>query len=86
MIGLIGVVLSLGLVACIVSHYRMGARSWSERRSRPAPHDPQPYQHVLLPQVQSVSSCMATQLHDNSSSTHQPSPISEMTTYSELTS
>lgn len=53
-IGLIGVVLSLGLVACIVSHYRMGARSWSERRSRPAPHDPQPYQHVLLPQVQSA--------------------------------
>lgn len=47
-------VLSLGLVACIVSHYRMGARSWSERRSRPAPHDPQPYQHVLLPPVQSA--------------------------------
>lgn len=52
--GLFSSVLSLGLVACIVSHYRMGARSWSERRSRPAPHDPQPYQHVLLPPVQSV--------------------------------
>ncbi|XP_065300529.1 low-density lipoprotein receptor class A domain-containing protein 4-like isoform X2 [Dermacentor albipictus] len=52
--GLFNSVFSLGLVACIVSHYRMGARSWSERRSRPAPHDPQPYQHVLLPPVQSA--------------------------------
>ncbi|KAG0426070.1 hypothetical protein HPB47_026802 [Ixodes persulcatus] len=53
-IGLVGVVFSLGLVAFIVSYYKMGARSWSERRSRPAPHDPQPYQHVLLPPVQSA--------------------------------
>ncbi|CAN7990965.1 unnamed protein product, partial [Ixodes hexagonus] len=53
-IGLVGVVLSLGLVAFIVSYYKMGARSWSERRSRPAPHDPQPYQRVLLPPVQSA--------------------------------
>ncbi|XP_064466804.1 low-density lipoprotein receptor class A domain-containing protein 4-like isoform X2 [Ornithodoros turicata] len=46
-IGAIGAVLSLGVVACIVSHYKMGARSWSERRSRAA--DPQRYQQVLLP-------------------------------------
>ncbi|KAH8019936.1 hypothetical protein HPB51_023578 [Rhipicephalus microplus] len=59
--GLFNSVFSLGLVACIVSHYRMGARSWSERRSRPAPHDPQPYQHVLLPPVQSVRAVLVCQ-------------------------
>ncbi|KAH7977347.1 hypothetical protein HPB49_000783 [Dermacentor silvarum] len=31
--GLFNSVFSLGLVACIVSHYRMGARSWNQRSS-----------------------------------------------------
>ncbi|XP_067131882.1 low-density lipoprotein receptor class A domain-containing protein 4-like isoform X1 [Centruroides vittatus] len=30
----ISVVFTLGLITCVLSHYKMGARSWSERRNR----------------------------------------------------
>ncbi|XP_076329933.1 low-density lipoprotein receptor class A domain-containing protein 4-like isoform X3 [Tachypleus tridentatus] len=33
----IAIVLKLGLLTCIISHYKMGARSWSERQGRPPP-------------------------------------------------
>lgn len=36
----IAIILTLGLITCIISHYKMGARSWSERRSRPPTQPP----------------------------------------------
>ncbi|XP_076373184.1 low-density lipoprotein receptor class A domain-containing protein 4-like isoform X2 [Tachypleus tridentatus] len=45
----IGVLLNVGLLTCVISHYKMGARSWSERRGRPPPQVPQPQQKVYLP-------------------------------------
>lgn len=32
------IVFTLGLITCVLSHYKMGARSWSERRNRASPH------------------------------------------------
>ncbi|XP_076340794.1 uncharacterized protein LOC143241112 isoform X2 [Tachypleus tridentatus] len=33
----IAIVLKLGLLTCVISHYKMGARSWSDGRGRPPP-------------------------------------------------
>ncbi|XP_013785693.1 low-density lipoprotein receptor class A domain-containing protein 4-like isoform X2 [Limulus polyphemus] len=45
----IAIVLKLGLLTCIISHYKMGARSWSERQGRPPPQTSRRQAFLLAP-------------------------------------
>lgn len=51
----VAVVLAIGALTCVIGHYRMGARSWSERRSRStAQHSPQGHHYHMEPHASTV--------------------------------
>ncbi|XP_022243176.1 uncharacterized protein LOC106460687 isoform X2 [Limulus polyphemus] len=71
----IAIVLMLGLIMCIVSHYKMGAWSWHERWGRP-PNPSEPQSLLQVTPLQHLSQSQHTHTHAPHSPVHTHAPHS----------